>query len=85
MNINEATGVCGCCGEIVSGVTCEQCVECGHLNVPDETEAPFAVFAYDWPEVGRMFTVFGGPSHRSTVTAETLNSLGITIPSERSL
>lgn len=80
MDINSSTGVCSCCGEIVSGATCEQCVECGHLNVPDALETPFAVFAFNWPGVGRMFTVFGGPSHRSTVTAETLIQMGVEVP-----
>lgn len=77
MDINTDR-VCENCGCDWRGS--EECPVCMHINIPDEPETPFAVFAYDWPEVGRMFTVFGGPLHRSTVTAETLVRMGVEVP-----
>lgn len=82
MDINPSTGICSCCGEIVSGDTCVQCRDCGHVETVAEV-APFAVFAYDWPGVGRMFRVIGGASSGSDVLAETLMGLGIAVPSCR--
>ena len=49
-------------------------------QLPMGRVAPFAVFAYDWPEIGKMYRIIGGPRHRSDVTAETLRELGMEIP-----
>jgi hypothetical protein len=38
------------------------------------------VFVYDWPEVGLMYRIVGGPSDGSHVTALTLIRLGIAVP-----
>lgn len=84
MTLDTSTGICSCCGEIVSGDTCVQCRDCGHVTTTDEV-APFAVFAYDWPPIGRMYRIIGGASSGSDVLAETLVGLGIAVPVERSL
>lgn len=42
--------------------------------------APTATYAFDQPGVGPMFTVEGGPSHGSTVSAGQLTRLGIPVP-----
>lgn len=45
---------------------------------------PYATFAYDQPDCDGgtfpIYTVHGGPSDGSSVTAETLRELGIAVP-----
>jgi len=52
-----------------------------------EPSKPYATFAYDQPDfVGGSFpiyTIHGGPSDGSSVTAETLREMGIAVPGEK--
>lgn len=45
---------------------------------------PYAVFAFDQPDFEGgfipIYTIYGGPYHESSVTADTLRELGIPVP-----
>lgn len=44
---------------------------------------PYAIFVYDWPELGPCYRVVGGPLDGSDVLAATLTKLGIAIPEKQ--
>lgn len=50
----------------------------------DDSAKPYATFAYNQPDYDGgsypIYTIHGGPSDRSSVTAETLRELGIEVP-----
>lgn len=46
-------------------------------KAPPKEDLGTAKFAFDWPEVGKMYNVEGGPHHGSTLSAESLKEYGI--------
>lgn len=44
---------------------------------------PYAIFVYDWPELGPCYRIVGGRFDGSDVMAATLIQLGIAIPERK--